>query len=42
MKINIGRLAQLLLQLALAAPAVVAAIKPVVDAAKQPSDLAGS
>lgn len=37
MKINIGKLAQLLLQLAVAAPAVIAAVKPVIDAAKQPN-----
>ena len=41
MKINIGKLAGLLLQVVIAAPAVIAAVKPVVDAAKKPGKPVG-
>lgn len=36
MKINLGKLASVLAQILVAAPAVIAAVKPVVDAAKKP------
>ena len=36
MKINIGKLASILAQILVAAPQVIAAVKPVVDAAKKP------
>jgi len=36
MKVNIGKLLAVLAQIVVAAPAVVAAVKPVVDAAKKP------
>ena len=36
MKIDLGRWATVLAQLALAAPALIAAARPVVDAAKRP------
>ena len=36
MKINIGKLATILAQILIAAPQDIAAVKPVVDAAKKP------
>lgn len=37
MKINIGKLGKILGQLILAAPVVIAAVKPVIDAVKHPN-----
>ncbi len=41
MKINLGKLLNVLGQIVVAAPLIIAAVKPVVDAVKKPTKVSG-
>lgn len=41
MKINLGKLARVLAHALIAAPAVIAAVRPVIDAARKPAKAGG-